>query len=125
MTTIKLVEEFNKAFNLPLPQKPSLSEPTAMLQIALMEEEFDEMVTAFHLGDETGVLDGLLDMQYILDGLFIKFGMAQFKEPGFKEVHASNMSKLGEDGKPILRDDGKILKGPNYFKPNLDQFLGA
>ena len=122
-STVDQVKEFNKAFNLPVPDKPTLDEESVPLQILLMREEFDEMIAAYESSDIVEVLDGLIDMQYILDGLFIKFGMADIKEVAFDEVHASNMSKLGEDGKPILREDGKILKGPNYFKPNLAQFL--
>ena len=123
-TTIEQVEEFNLAFNLPVPEAPTLDEGSLGLQVALMEEEFDEFVKAVMARDMTEAFDGLLDMQYILDGLFIKCGMASIKAEGFAEVHRSNMSKL-ENGKPLLRDDGKILKGLNYSKPDLRGILST
>lgn len=122
-STIEQVREFNQAYGLPLPEKPSLSDGQIELQCDLMREEFGEFESAYVSGNIIEALDGLLDMQYILDGLFLKLGMADIKAEAFAEVHRSNMSKLGEDGKPILREDGKILKGPNYFKPDLAKFL--
>jgi len=122
-TTIEQVREWNKAFNLPLPGKPTLDEDTIPLQANLMQEELDEFNEAFNAGDLVEALDALSDMQYILDGLYLKLGMGDIKDEAFAEVHRSNMSKLDRDGKPILRGDGKILKGPDYFKPDLVQFL--
>ena len=69
------------------------------------------------------VADALGDMMYILFGTIMKHGMQHKIVEVFEEIQRSNMSKLGEDGKPIYREDGKILKGPNYFKPNLRSIL--
>ena len=69
-------------------------------------------------------LDGLVDLQYVLDGAFLSLGLHKVKADAFAEVHRSNMSKLGADGKPVRREsDGKVLKGPNFFQPNLQQFI--
>lgn len=70
-----------------------------------------------------GIADALGDQLYILCGTILKHGMQHIIEDVFAEIHRSNMSKLGPDGKPILREDGKILKGDGYFKPNLKQFI--
>ena len=67
--------------------------------------------------------DALGDKLYILCGTILKHGMQDVIKAVFDEIHASNMSKLGEDGKPIYREDGKVLKGESYFKPNIKQFL--
>jgi predicted HAD superfamily Cof-like phosphohydrolase len=73
--------------------------------------------------DLTEIADALGDKLYILCGTILKHGMQDIIEKVFNEIHASNMSKVGEDGKAIMREDGKILKGPNYFRPNLKQFI--
>ncbi len=74
--------------------------------------------------DIVETLDALIDLQYVLDGAFLSFGLHDVKEIAFAEVHRSNMSKLGEDGKPIRREsDGKVMKGPNYFVPDMSQFI--
>ena len=70
-----------------------------------------------------GIADALGDQLYILCGTILKHGMQHIIEEVFDEIQASNMSKLGDDGKPILREDGKILKGPGYFKPDLSKFI--
>jgi len=93
------------------------------VRVSLLEEEIGELREAVEAGDMVEVLDALCDIQYVLDGAFLEFGLHSVKDAAFAEVQASNMSKLGEDGKPILREDGKILKGPNFRPPNLAQFL--
>jgi predicted HAD superfamily Cof-like phosphohydrolase len=88
-----------------------------------MHEENLEYLDACYNNDLVGIADALGDKLYILCGTILKHGMQHIIEDVFNEIQASNMSKLGEDGMPILREDGKILKGPNYFKPNLEKFF--
>ena len=104
---------------------PDISdEKTNKLRINLLAEEVEELQEALEAGDLVEVLDALTDIQYVLDGAYLSFGLHDVKMAAFEEVQRSNMSKLGEDGKPIVREeDGKILKGPNYFKPDIAQFI--
>jgi predicted HAD superfamily Cof-like phosphohydrolase len=88
-----------------------------------MEEENNEYLEACMNNDKVEIADALGDQLYVLLGTINTHGMQSIIEPIFEEIHASNMSKLGTDGKPIYREDGKILKGENYFRPNLKQFL--
>jgi predicted HAD superfamily Cof-like phosphohydrolase len=88
-----------------------------------MAEENDEYLEACDANDIVGIADALGDQMYILCGTILKHGLQHIIEDIFDEIQSSNMSKLGEDGKPILREDGKILKGPSYFKPDLSKFL--
>ena len=74
-------------------------------------------------GDAVEVADALGDMMYILCGTILSHGMQHIIEEIFEEIQASNMSKLGANGKPIYREDGKVMKGPNYFKPNIGAIL--
>jgi len=89
----------------------------------LMKEENEEYLEAAKEGNLVEVGDALGDMLYILCGTIISHGFQEKMEAIFDEIQRSNMSKLGEDGKPIYRDDGKVLKGPNYFKPNLKAII--
>lgn len=124
-TTIEMVEEFHETYDLPVRDGIDLScEQTKQLRINLLAEELDELKEALANNDPIETLDALIDLQYVLDGAFLSFGMQDMKMPAFEEVHRSNMSKLGEDGKPIRRpEDGKVMKGPNYFKPDIAQFI--
>jgi len=88
-----------------------------------MKEENEEYLEAAQDGDMIEVADALGDMLYILCGTIIEHGMQDVIEDVFDEIQRSNMSKLGADGKPIYREDGKVLKGPNYFKPDFKQIL--
>ena len=94
-----------------------------MLRHRLMAEENDEYLEACQNRDIKGIADALGDQMYILCGTIIKHGLQHVIEDIFYEIHQSNMSKLGPDGKPILREDGKILKGERYFKPDISKFL--
>lgn len=125
--TIDKVREFHETYGLPVEKKMTISdEKTNALRINLLAEELDELRDALAAGDLVETLDALIDLQYVLDGAFLSFGMQDLKEAAFDEVHRSNMSKLGADGKPIVRpEDGKILKGPDYFKPDISQFINA
>jgi predicted HAD superfamily Cof-like phosphohydrolase len=88
-----------------------------------MKEENVEYLVACGEGNLPEIADALGDQLYILLGTIIKHGMQDVIADVFREIHDSNMTKLGEDGLPILREDGKILKGPNYKKPNIKQFF--
>ncbi len=124
-TTIEQVQEFHEAFDLPVEATQTTgSEKTKKLRINLLQEELDELKDALDDDDMQETLDALIDLQYVLDGAFLSFGLQDVKNEAFAEVHRSNMSKLGADGKPIRReDDGKVMKGPDYFKPDMAQFI--
>ena len=126
-TTIECVAEFHNAFGLPVSGQVNISdEKVNLLRINLLQEELDELKEALAAGDVVEVLDALTDLQYVLDGAVLSFGLQNVKDAAFNEVHRSNMSKLGADGKPIYREgDGKVLKGPDYFRPNIAQFVTA
>ena len=118
------VERFHKAFSQEFAQYPFiLDEDKFMLRHRLMAEENDEYLEACQNRDIKGIADALGDQMYILCGTIIKHGLQHVIEDIFYEIHQSNMSKLGPDGKPILREDGKILKGERYFKPDISKFL--
>ncbi len=122
---IKAVEEFHKAFGLGIKHEPTanLNIEKNLLRYKLMREENEEYLEAANNNDLVEVADALGDMLYILCGTMIEHGMQDKIEAVFDEIQRSNMSKLGEDGKPIYREDGKVLKGPNYFKPNIKKIL--
>ena len=123
--TVDLVMEFHDTFGHPIKTDPDISDDALnTLRIDLLKEELEELKQALEEKDIVKVLDACLDLQYVLDGAMIVWGLALYKNLGFQEVHNSNMSKDGEDGKPIVREDGKILKGPNYFKPDLYNVIG-
>lgn len=124
-STLDQVRQFHETYGLPVKNTPDISDKkTNALRINLLSEELDELKEALKNADIVETLDALVDLQYVLDGTFLSFGLHNHKQKAFDEVHASNMSKLGEDGKPIRREsDGKILKGPNYFAPDLVQFI--
>mgnify|MGYP006422872109 CR=1 FL=1 len=88
-----------------------------------MAEENQEYLQAAKNNDLVEVADALGDMLYILCGTIIEHGMQDKIEEIFDEIQKSNLSKLGEDGKPIYRNDGKVMKGPNYFKPDISKVL--
>ena len=122
---IEAVKEFNEAFNIGYRNslKADLGLAKNTLRFDLMKEENEEYLEAAKNNDIVEVADALGDMLYILCGTIIEHGMQHKIESVFEEIQRSNMSKLGEDGKPIFREDGKVLKGPNYFKPNIKQIL--
>lgn len=124
-STLDQVREFHETYGLPVKDRPDISDPkTNALRINLLAEELDELKDALEDGDIVEVLDALIDLQYVLDGAFLSFGLHPVKEHAFNEVHSSNMSKLDAEGKPIRREsDGKILKGPNYFEPDIKKFI--
>ena len=93
------------------------------LRFNLMKEENEEYLEAVENNDIVEIADALGDMLYILCGTILEHGLQHKIEEVFDEIQRSNMSKLGEDGKPIYREDGKVMKGPNYFKPNFSAIL--
>ncbi|WP_253913349.1 nucleoside triphosphate pyrophosphohydrolase family protein [Pseudoruegeria sp. HB172150] len=121
--TLSTVREWHEAFGVPVASRPSIPEDRADMRISILEEEVQELREAVAAGDLVEVLDALCDIQYVLDGTFLEFGMHGVKTEAVAEVHASNMSKLGADGRPVLREDGKVLKGPNFRPPDLARFL--
>ena len=122
---IAAVHQFHSAFGLGIEHSPTaeLGEAKNLLRYKLMREENEEYLEAANNGDLVEVADALGDMLYILCGTIIEHGMQDKIEEVFTEIQRSNMSKLGADGKPIYREDGKVLKGPNYFKPDIATIL--
>jgi len=122
---IAAVTQFHTAFKVNMNQNPiaDIGEDRNKLRFDLMKEENEEYLEAANNNDLVEVADALGDMLYILCGTIIEHGMQDKIEEVFNEIQRSNMSKLGEDGKPIYRDDGKVLKGPHYFKPNIKAIL--
>ncbi|WP_106792347.1 nucleoside triphosphate pyrophosphohydrolase family protein [Aquimarina sp. Aq78] len=122
---IAAVQEFHTSFKLGYKNEPiaDLGEAKNTLRFNLMKEENEEYLEAAQNKDLVEVADALGDMLYILCGTIIEHGMQHKIEEVFNEIQRSNMSKLGEDGQPIYREDGKVLKGPNYFKPNIKEIL--
>lgn len=125
LNTLALVEEFHTTYQCVLKHSPDISDQSLNdARVAFIQEELDELKEALANNDMVEVLDALIDLQYFLDGTFLAFGVQKYKDAAFLEVHRSNMSKLGEDGQPIFREsDGKVMKGPNYFKPDLKRVL--
>lgn len=118
--------DFQSAYNSTRNTKPTLIEPDDYyLRYRLGKEELAEYLDACNNDDLVEITDALADQLYILLGTMVAHGMQGIIEDVFNEVHRSNMSKLGENGKPIYREDGKVLKGPNYSPPNIEQFLTA
>ena len=93
------------------------------LRFDLMKEENEEYLEAVQNNDIVEIADALGDMLYILCGTILEHGLQHKIEAIFDEIQRSNMSKLGADGKPIYREDGKVMKGPNYFKPDFEAIL--
>ena len=122
---IQAVHEFHSAFGLGINNEPTgdLGESKNMLRFNLMKEENEEYLEAVQNNDMVEIADALGDMLYILCGTIIEHGLQHKIEAVFDEIQRSNMSKLGEDGNPIYREDGKVLKGPNYFKHNFEEIL--
>lgn len=122
---INCVRLFHESFGLGVSEemKADLGEAKNTLRFNLMDEENKEYLEAATSNDMVEVADALGDMLYILCGTILEHGMQYKIEEVFNEIQRSNMSKLGKDGKPIYREDGKVLKGPNYFKPNIETIL--
>jgi predicted HAD superfamily Cof-like phosphohydrolase len=119
---IKKVKEFHEKFLHPVSKVPTLT-VNEELRYNLMKEENDEYLEAAEKADLVGVADALGDQLYILCGTILAHGMQNLIEEVFDEIHRSNMSKLGRDGNPVYREDGKIMKGPDYTQPELKKIV--
>ena len=122
MTNFEKVGLFMKTFGQEVKTTPGLSsEKINNLRISLISEELEEFKEAIKNNDLKEAVDALTDILYVAYGAGHAFGINLDK--CFNEVQESNMSKLGSDGKPIYHESGKVMKGPNYFKPDLSKFL--
>lgn len=119
------VKQFHSSFGLGISEAPKgcLGEAVNLLRYNLMKEENEEYLDAVKNNDIVEIADALGDMLYILCGTIIEHGLQYKIEEVFDEIQRSNMSKLGADGKPIYREDGKVMKGPDYFKPDFTKIL--
>ena len=121
---IKSVEEFHEVFKIGNASEITLvQEKDYTLRYNLIKEENEEYLEACKNGDIIEIADALGDQLYILFGTILKHGLQHKIEEVYDEIHRSNMSKLDEEGRPIYREDGKILKSNQYFKPNIKSVL--
>ena len=125
LETIDKVKEFHHVFGLEYHENPKavLDERIIQLRHRLMQEENDEYLEAATQGNLTGIADALGDKLYILCGTIVAHGLQHKIGEVFTEIHRSNMSKLDSEGKPIYREDGKIMKSENYFLPDIGKIL--
>lgn len=126
MRTIDQVMEFHERFELhdhtnAAPTLPSFK--VRLGRVQGLSEEVAELAHALGKSDIIGAVDALCDIQYFLDGTFIALGLAEYKDAAFAEVHRSNMTKLGSDGRPLRDASGRIVKGPAYERPDLRRVL--
>ncbi len=122
MTNFQKVKNFMETFGQEVKSSPSFSSSKINeLRYNLIKEELDEFKQALDNNDLLEVADALTDILYVTYGAGHAFGIDL--DACFQEVQNSNMSKLGEDGKPIFNDHGKVMKGPNYFKPDLSKYI--
>jgi len=122
---IQKVKEFHEVFGLEYHEQPTakVSRRIVELRHRLMQEENDEYLEAYEKGDINLIADALGDKMYILFGTIVAHGLQHKIQEVFAEIHRSNMSKLDDQGKPIYREDGKILKSENYFLPDIKGVL--
>ncbi len=122
---LNAVKEFHTAFEIGFSEIPKsdLGESKNILRFNLMKEENEEYLEAAQNNDLIEIADALGDMLYILCGTIIEHGLQHKIEAIFDEIQRSNMSKLDHNGKPIYREDGKVMKGPNYFKPDFSKII--
>ena len=122
MSNFESVKKFMETFGQEIKEKASFpNDKITSLRYELIKEELDEFKEAIDKKDIKEVADALTDILYVTYGAGHAFGIDLDK--CFEEVQSSNMSKLGKDGKPIYNENGKVMKGPNYFKPNLSKFV--
>lgn len=129
---LKMMEEFHRAFGHPVNERSMMDNISFVkLRTRLHREESDELNDEMwnSVAKDQGISPNLLkegsDLLYVLLGTFVSLGLGNELIEAFSRVHASNMSKLDENGKPIYRDDGKVMKGPNYKPPTLDDLIGT
>ena len=118
-----MVREFHRAFGVPAPDAPCIPPQYIRdLRINLMSEELREYVEAAESENIEAIADALADLTYVVLGTAVAHGLTRFDEI-FAEVHQSNMRKLGPDGNPIYREDGKVMKGPNFTPPSISPLM--
>jgi len=124
---IAAVTKFHEVYRIPYAVEPTTNVDPHLIALRhrLMAEENEEYLEAALAGNLVEVADALGDMLYILCGTMITHGVQDKMEEVFREIQRSNLSKLGEDGQPIYREDGKVMKGPNYFKPDIAAILAG
>jgi len=122
---LEAVKEFHTVFELGYSETPKsdIGEAKQILRYDLMKEENEEYLEAVKNGDLIEIADALGDMLYILCGTIIEHGLQDKIEAVFDEIQRSNMSKLDQNGKPVYREDGKVMKGAGYFKPDFTEIL--
>ena len=123
MSNLQKVKEFHEIYNLPVLKKIQIPKDRVNMRLDILTEELNELKEAVENNDIVEVFDALIDIEYLIHGTALEFGLQDYMQDGFNEVHRSNMSKLDLDGNPIYREDGKVLKGPNYSPPNLSSIL--
>jgi predicted HAD superfamily Cof-like phosphohydrolase len=118
------VADFHRAFGLPIQQLPDadIDPGLAQLRMDLVTEEVDELMVASEKGDLVAIADALADIAYVVYGTALTYGIDL--DSVLREVHRSNMSKLGADGKPLIRQDGKVLKSDRYRPPDIAPIVG-
>jgi predicted HAD superfamily Cof-like phosphohydrolase len=124
MTPLEMVTQFHLLYGAHIEEKPTLDIPESLvlMRVALIQEEFKELLEAIAEKDLIEFADALADMVYVIYGFAVTTGVNLDRV--LAEVHRSNLSKLGEDGEPIYREDGKVLKGPNWRPPDIKEVLG-
>lgn len=122
---IDFVKEFHEIFKIGSREKPAavIDEKEYQLRHRLLQEENEEYLEACKKGDLIEIADALGDQLYIVFGTILKHGLQHKIDEVFEEIHRSNMSKLDDKGEPIFREDGKIMKSNNYFKPDIKKVL--
>jgi predicted HAD superfamily Cof-like phosphohydrolase len=124
MKELKNVNEFHQAFGVNVLENPEIPEKERCeLRQNILQEEVDELKKAWEEGNIVEVADALADIHYVLMGTVLEFGLQDKYEEIFKEVHRSNMSKLDINGKPIYREDGKVIKSVLYTRPEIADIL--
>ncbi len=124
---IAAVTKFHEVYRIPYAVQPTTNVDPQLIALRhrLIAEENEEYLEAALAGNLVEVADALGDMLYILCGTMITHGMQEKIEEVFREIQRSNLSKLGADGQPIYREDGKVMKGPNDFKPDIAAILAG
>lgn len=121
---LQLVAEFHRTFSQPIHDSPHITDPALNeLRINLIDEELDELVAALAAQDVVAVLDALGDLEYVMAGCWLSLGFHKMRNEALREIHRSNLSKLGDDGKPVYRADGKVTKSANFQPPDLKSIV--
>lgn len=122
---LQMVAEFHALYGQPVETTPTISDhERRQLRYNLIREELDELYDALKNRDLVGVADALVDLEYVVLGGYLEFGLGELHSELFAEVQRSNLTKLDENGKPVYNLAGKVIKGPNYSPPRLREILG-